>query len=200
MPRSSSTKARRWPTAQGIVLDSDPEELIDYAARPEVAYDHKASMLQDVEARRQTEVDFLNGGIVEFGREARRADADTRDDLGTGERGGGIVAARRSIAGTRTVSRGDGEGRPRRRDGDGNEYSGFEGAVTYMSGFVIVHRYAYVLLPLEGEPSIVFPTEARYVGEHGTTWIEDQVFVDKPGEWLAERLGQARRVYGSTTS
>jgi len=25
-------------------------------------------MLQDVEARRQTEVDFLNGGIVEFGR------------------------------------------------------------------------------------------------------------------------------------
>jgi 2-dehydropantoate 2-reductase len=25
-------------------------------------------MLQDVEARRQTEVDYLNGGIVEFGR------------------------------------------------------------------------------------------------------------------------------------
>jgi 2-dehydropantoate 2-reductase len=38
--------------AQGIELDEDPEELIDYAARPEVAYDHKASMLQDVEARR----------------------------------------------------------------------------------------------------------------------------------------------------
>jgi 2-dehydropantoate 2-reductase len=54
--------------AQGIELDSDPEELIDYAARPEVAYDHKASMLQDVEAHRQTEVDFLNGGIAEFGR------------------------------------------------------------------------------------------------------------------------------------
>jgi 2-dehydropantoate 2-reductase len=54
--------------AQGIELDADPEELIDYAARPEVAYDHKASMLQDVEARRQTEVDFLNGGIAEFGR------------------------------------------------------------------------------------------------------------------------------------
>ena len=43
--------------AQGIELDADPEELIDYAARPEVAYDHKASMLQDVEARRPTEVD-----------------------------------------------------------------------------------------------------------------------------------------------
>jgi len=55
-------------SAQGIELDSDPEELIDFAARPEVAYGHKASMLQDVEARRQTEVDFLNGGIVEFGR------------------------------------------------------------------------------------------------------------------------------------
>jgi 2-dehydropantoate 2-reductase len=54
--------------AQGIELDADPEELIDYAARPEVAYGHKASMLQDVEARRQTEVDFLNGGIAEFGR------------------------------------------------------------------------------------------------------------------------------------
>jgi len=55
--------------AQGIVLDADPEELIDHAAKPEVAYDHKASMLQDVEARRTTEIDYLNGGIVRFGRE-----------------------------------------------------------------------------------------------------------------------------------
>jgi 2-dehydropantoate 2-reductase len=55
--------------AQGIVLDADPEELIDHAARPDVAYDHKASMLQDVEARRKTEVEYLNGGIVRFGRE-----------------------------------------------------------------------------------------------------------------------------------
>ncbi len=69
----------------------------------------------------------------------------------------------------------------------GNEYTGFEGAVTYLSGFVIVHRYAYVLLPLDEPPAIVFPSEARYVGEHGTTWIEEQEFVPRPGEWLRDR-------------
>ena len=79
----------------------------------------------------------------------------------------------------------------------GSEYTGFEGAVTYMSGFVIVHRYAYVLLPREGEPSIVFPAEARYVGEHATSWIDDQVFADRPGEWLADRVaGKRVGVYG----
>jgi 2-dehydropantoate 2-reductase len=55
--------------AQGIELDADPEALIDHAARRDVAYDHKASMLQDVEAHRPTEVDWLNGGISRFGRE-----------------------------------------------------------------------------------------------------------------------------------
>jgi len=79
----------------------------------------------------------------------------------------------------------------------GSEYTGFEGAVTYLSGFQIVHRYAYVLLPRDGEPAIVFPSEARYVGEHGTSWIEEQVFADRPGEWLAQRLrGQRVGVYG----
>jgi Xaa-Pro dipeptidase len=79
----------------------------------------------------------------------------------------------------------------------GSEYTGFEGAVAYLSGFTIVHRYAYVLLPADGEPAIVFPSEARYVGEHGTTWIEEQVFADHPGEWLAKRLkGKRVGVYG----
>jgi Xaa-Pro aminopeptidase len=79
----------------------------------------------------------------------------------------------------------------------GNEYTGFEGAVTYLSGFVIVHRYAYVLLPLEDDPAIVFPSEARYVGEHATTWIAQQELVDRPGEWLAGRLrGKRVGVYG----
>jgi 2-dehydropantoate 2-reductase len=55
--------------AQRIELDDDPERLIDHAARKDVAYDHKASMLQDVEARRATEIDYLNGGIARFGRE-----------------------------------------------------------------------------------------------------------------------------------
>src|SRR5205823_29176 len=87
--------------AQGIKLDADPEELIDHAARPDVAYDHKASMLQDVEARRPTEIDYLNGGI------------------------------------------------------------------------------------------------ARYGGEHGTSWIDEQVFAERPGDWLAARLrGQRVGVYG----
>jgi len=79
----------------------------------------------------------------------------------------------------------------------GNEYTGFEGAVTYLSGFVIVHRYAYVVLPVDGEPAIVFPSEARYVGEHATTWIERQEFVDRPGNRLAELVrGKRVGVYG----
>jgi Xaa-Pro dipeptidase len=68
----------------------------------------------------------------------------------------------------------------------GSEYTGFEGAVTYLTGFQIVHRYAYVVVPAEGDPVVVFPTEARYVGEHGTARIE-QVFHDRPGEHIAGR-------------
>jgi Xaa-Pro dipeptidase len=68
----------------------------------------------------------------------------------------------------------------------GSEYSGFEGAVTYLSGFQIVHRYAYVVVAVDEDPVIVFPSEARYVGEHGTAQIE-QAFHDRPGEHIAER-------------
>jgi 2-dehydropantoate 2-reductase len=53
--------------ALGITLDSDPDELVDHAAK--VAYEHRASMLQDVLAERATEIDALNGGIVRFGSE-----------------------------------------------------------------------------------------------------------------------------------
>lgn len=72
----------------------------------------------------------------------------------------------------------------------GSEYTGFEGAVTYLSGFQIVHRYAYVVVPADGEPFVVFPTEARYVGEHGTTPLE-QLFHPRPGEAIAERARDA---------
>jgi Xaa-Pro aminopeptidase len=69
----------------------------------------------------------------------------------------------------------------------GSEYTGFEGAVRYLSGFRILHRYAYVVLPVEGEPAIVFPREARWVGDHSEVWIESAVFADHPGEWIRDR-------------
>jgi 2-dehydropantoate 2-reductase len=60
-------EGRAVADAQGITLDMSPEELFDHAARQDVAYGHKPSMLQDVEARRATEIDFLNGAIAVFG-------------------------------------------------------------------------------------------------------------------------------------
>src|SRR5437879_7715162 len=69
----------------------------------------------------------------------------------------------------------------------GNQYAGFEGAVFYVSGFEIVHRYVYVLMPLEGEPTLVFPREARWIGDKAKPWVKDQVWPDLPGHWLAER-------------
>jgi len=72
----------------------------------------------------------------------------------------------------------------------GSEYTGFEGAVTYLSGFQIVHRYAYVVVPADGSPFVVFPAEARYVGEHGTTALE-QVFAPHPGAEISSRARDA---------
>ena len=78
----------------------------------------------------------------------------------------------------------------------GSEYTGFEGAVRYLSGFRILHRYAYVVVPVEGEPAVVFPREARWVGNHSETWIEERVFAEHPGEWIRDRGWPRIGVYG----
>jgi Xaa-Pro aminopeptidase len=70
----------------------------------------------------------------------------------------------------------------------GSEYTGFEGAVRYMSGFRIVHRYAYVLLYPEGDPVSVFPSEARWVGDHADGWVKEKIFVDHPGAWIRDNV------------
>jgi Xaa-Pro dipeptidase len=69
----------------------------------------------------------------------------------------------------------------------GNQYAGFEGAVLYMSGFEIVHRYVYVFFPFASEPTLVFPREARWIGDKAKPWVHDQVWPDVPGKWLADR-------------
>jgi Xaa-Pro aminopeptidase len=69
----------------------------------------------------------------------------------------------------------------------GSEYTGFEGAVRYLSGFRILHRYAYVVVPVEGDAAIVYPREARWVGDHGETLLQEEVFADHPGRWIADQ-------------
>lgn len=66
----------------------------------------------------------------------------------------------------------------------GNQYAGFEGAVRYVSGFEIVHRYAIVVLPREGVPILLFPSEARWIGDKSKPWVEDHVWAEVPGQWL----------------
>ncbi len=70
----------------------------------------------------------------------------------------------------------------------GSEYSGFEGAIRYMCGFLILHRYAYVVIPVEGDPVCVFPREATWVGDHSATFIEKREFPSHCGEWMADYL------------
>ena len=74
----------------------------------------------------------------------------------------------------------------------GNQYAGFEGAVFYTSGFEIVHRYVYLVLPLEGEPTLVFPREARWIGDKAKPWVKDQVWPEIPGQWLRERATERK--------
>jgi len=68
----------------------------------------------------------------------------------------------------------------------GNQYAGFEGGVRYVSGFEIVHRYAYVLFPMEGEPTLLFPTESRWIGDKKKPWVQQQVWTEVSGKWLRD--------------
>jgi len=58
-------EGKRVARALGIELHGEPWELVMKGAN--APGKHKASMLQDIEAGRQTEVDFLNGAIVHWG-------------------------------------------------------------------------------------------------------------------------------------
>ena len=69
----------------------------------------------------------------------------------------------------------------------GSEYTGFEGAVRYMCGFRILHRYAYVFVPMEGEPTAVYPKEATWVGDHSQTFLEQQETIAECGKWMADQ-------------
>jgi 2-dehydropantoate 2-reductase len=51
--------------ALGIELHGDPRALVQKGAN--APGKHKASMLQDILAKRQTEVDFMNGAIADWG-------------------------------------------------------------------------------------------------------------------------------------
>ncbi len=77
--RAASNEEVRWvmdrvveegkqvASALGIEMEKDPAVLLEESIP--VAFDHKPSMLQDVLARRPTEIDQLNGGICAFGDE-----------------------------------------------------------------------------------------------------------------------------------
>jgi 2-dehydropantoate 2-reductase len=54
--------------ALGIELHGDPRQMVQKGAN--APGKHRASMLQDVLAKRQTEVDFMNGAIVQWGEQA----------------------------------------------------------------------------------------------------------------------------------
>jgi 2-dehydropantoate 2-reductase len=59
------TEGETVARALGIALHGDPRALVQKGAN--APGKHRASMLQDVLAKRQTEVDFMNGAIVKWG-------------------------------------------------------------------------------------------------------------------------------------
>lgn len=74
----------------------------------------------------------------------------------------------------------------------GSEYTGFEGAVRYLSDFEIVHRYCYVVVPLEGEPVLLFPREARWIGDKKKSWVTQHEWAEIPGQWIRDKAEASR--------
>jgi Xaa-Pro dipeptidase len=70
----------------------------------------------------------------------------------------------------------------------GCEYSGFEGAIRYLAGFHILHRYAYVVITPNDDPVVVFPREATWVGDHSATFIHRRELPVHCGEWMTAYL------------
>ena len=70
----------------------------------------------------------------------------------------------------------------------GSEYSGFEGAIRYLAGFLILHRYAYVVITPDSDPVAVFPREATWVGDHSATFLKHRELPAHCGEWMADYL------------
>jgi len=62
------TEGESVARALGINLHGDPRNMVQKGAN--APGKHRASMLQDVLAKRQTEVDFMNGAIVRWGEQA----------------------------------------------------------------------------------------------------------------------------------
>ena len=49
-----------------------------------------------------------------------------------------------------------------------------------------MHRYVYALIPLEGDSTLVFPAEARWIGDKSTPWIREHIWADIPGKWILD--------------
>lgn len=79
----------------------------------------------------------------------------------------------------------------------GSEYSGFEGAIRYMAGFHILHRYSYVVITANADPVVIFPKEATWVGDHSATFLKNRELPLHCGEWMADYLkGQGAKKVG----
>ena len=189
--------------AQGIELDADPEALIDHAARPDVAYDHRASMLQDVEARRHDRDRLPQRRHRPLRRRARRADAAQRGDRGARERGGALVvdaeAERRYAAGPRGAGarRASTRSSPRAAS---TRASRAPSATSRASTSSTATRTCCCRCEASRRSSSR-PRPATSAST-ATRWIDDQVFADRPGEWLGDAAarGSASACTGSTTS